>query len=69
MSVLSVGFLFRIMFPNVNVPVSISFSFPCRNWFPGKTGVFSMPGRNSAWLKVKSGKMLCVEQLSKAVLS
>ena len=69
MSVLSAGYLFRIMFPNVNVPVSIFFSFPCRNWFLGKTGVFSMPGGNSAWLKVKSGKMLCVEQLCSEVLS
>ena len=92
MSALSAGYLFRIMFPNVNVPVILNFSFPCRNWFPRKTdifpmsgsvnfpfpcrscfpgenGVLSMPDGNSAWLKVESGKMLCVEQLCSEVLS
>ena len=92
MNVLSAGYLFRIMFPNVNVPISIDFSFPCRNWFPrkidifsmsgsvdssfpcrsyfpGKNGVLSMSGGNSACLKVKSGKMLCVGQLCSEVLS
>ena len=44
MSALSAGCLFRIMFPNVNVPVSMFFSLPCRNWFPRKTGIFSMSG-------------------------
>ena len=44
MCVLSAGYLFRIVFPNVNVPVSMIFSFPCWDWFPRKTGVFSMSG-------------------------
>ena len=37
-------------------------SFPCRNCFPRKDGVFSMPGGNSAWLKLESGVILCVRQ-------
>ena len=43
-SVLSIGYLFRIMLPDVNVPVSMFLSFPCRNWFPRKTGIFCMSG-------------------------
>ena len=42
--------------------VRVIFSFPCRNCFPRKGGVFSMPGGNSAWLKLESGKILCVRQ-------
>ena len=97
-SVLSAEYLFRkfrlikMLVPCVNVPVSINFSFPCRNYlprkvdifsmsgsvdssfpcrncFPGKNGVLSMSGGNSACLKVKSGKMLCVGQLCSEVLS
>ena len=74
MSVLSAGYLFRklikLIVPNVNVPVSKNFSFPCRNCFPRKFGVFSMPGGNSAWLgAVLFFCGLCVEQLCSEVLS
>ena len=77
MSVLSAGYLFRklirMMVPNVNVPVSTNFSFPCRNCFPGKIGVLSMPGGNSAWLRTvffcECDEMLCVEQLCSEVLT
>ena len=40
-----------VVLPDTNVHVSTFSSFPCRNCFPRKDGVFSMPGRNSAWLK------------------
>ena len=49
-SVLSAEYLFRkirliqMLVPSVNVPVSINFSFPCRNWFPRKIDIFSMSG-------------------------
>ena len=49
-SVLSAEYLFRkfrlikMLVPSVNVPVSINFSFPCRNWFPRKSDIFSMSG-------------------------
>ena len=57
-SVLSTEYLFRkfrlikMLVSSVNVPVSMNFSFPCRNCFPRKFGVLSMPGVNSAWLRV-----------------
>ena len=47
-SVLSAEYLFRkfrlikMLVASVNVPVSINFSFPCRNWFPRKIDIFSM---------------------------
>ena len=56
-SVLSIECLFRVVLPDVNVHVSMFFSFfmsgsvnssfPCRNCFPGNDGVFSIPGGNS----------------------
>ena len=77
LSALSAEYLFRklirMMVPNVNVPVSTNFSFPCRNCFPGKIGIFSMPGGNSAWLQTvffcECSEMLCVEQLCSEVLT
>ena len=62
-SVLSIECLLRVLLPGVNVHVSTFFSFSCMDCFPRKDGVFSMPGGNSAWLKLKkSGKILCVRQ-------
>ena len=77
MSVLSAEYLFRklvrMMVPNVNVPVSTNFSFPCRNCFPRKIGIFFMPVGNSAWLQIvffcECSGMLCVEQLCSEVLT
>ena len=67
---------------NVNVPVStngfslvfnVDFSFPCRNWFPRKICILSMPDGNSTWLRIvffcECGEMLCVEQLCSEVLT
>ena len=75
-SVLSAEYLFRkfrlikMLVPSVNVPVSMNFSFPCRNCFPRKFGVLSMPGVNSAWLRVVLFFCgLCVEKLCSGVLS
>ena len=75
-SVLSAEYLFRkfrlikMLVPSVNVPVSMNFSFPCRNGFPRKFGVLSMPGVNSAWLRVVLFFCgLCVEKLCSEVLS
>ena len=75
-SVLSAEYLFRkfrlikMVVPSVNVPVSMNFSFPCRNCFPRKFGVLSMPGVNSAWLRVVLFFCgLCVEKLCSEVLS
>ena len=58
MSALSIECLFGVVFPDVNVHVSMFFSFsmsgsvnssfPCRNCFPRKDGVFSIPGGDSA---------------------
>ena len=69
-SVLSAEYLFRklrlikMVVSNVHVLVSMNFSFPCRNWFPGKNGVLSMPGGNSALLRtVLFYCGLCVEKL------
>ena len=77
MSVLSAEYLFRklirMMVPKVNVPVSMGFSFPCRNCFSRKIGILSMSDGNSAWLKTvffcECSEMLCVEQLCSEVLS
>ena len=75
--VLSIECLLGVVLPGINVHVSILpcmdwfmfsmfvrviSSFPCRNFFPRKGGVFSLPGGNSVWLKLESGKILCVRQ-------
>ena len=44
MSVLSIECLFRVVLTDVNVPVSMFFSFPGMDWFPSKAGIFSMSG-------------------------
>ena len=44
MSVLSIECLFRVVLPDVNVPVSMFFSFLCMDWFPSEAGMFSMSG-------------------------
>ena len=70
--VLSIECLLGVVLPGINVHVSIFVSlpcmdvfssFPCRNCFPRKAGVFSLPGGNSAWLKLESSKILCFRQL------
>ena len=73
MSGLSAEYLFRklikMMVPNVNVPVSMNFSFTCRNCFPRKIGILSMPGENSAWQRTVFLCELCVEQLYSEALA
>ena len=66
---------------SVNVPVSINFSFPCRNWFPRKIDIFSMsgsvdsslpcrscfPGKNGV-LSMPGGNSACLEVKSGKML-
>ena len=86
-SVLSAEYLFRkfrlinMLVPSANVPVSINFSFPCRNWFPRKVDIFSMsgsvdssfpyrscfPGENGV-LSMPGGNSACLEVKSHKML-